>query len=174
MSVLFGTPPALEIHHTPPAPRADGADGRARAPLVFVHGAFAGAWCWEEYFVPYFTALGWPTVTFSLRGHGASEGAGLLDMASLSDYADDLRRVLATLDQPAVLVGHSMGGMVVQKVMEDHEAAAMVLLASVGPWGLLESAWHMSVAKPALVHGLSMLQAANPSSALTCSRTACS
>jgi len=159
MSVLFSTRPALEIHRTRPAdPKPNG--GHDHATLVFVHGAFAGAWCWQEFFVPYFTALGWPTVAFSLRGHGTSEGAGLLDLASLSDYVDDLRRVLDTIDGPTVLIGHSMGGMVVQKYMEHGDAAGMVLLASVGPWGLLESAWHMSIARPALVHGLSMLQAA--------------
>jgi pimeloyl-ACP methyl ester carboxylesterase len=157
MTVLASSHPALEIHRRdPPEPRPD------RHTLVFVHGAFAGAWCWEEYFTPYFSALGWPTVSFSLRGHGTSDGASLLDLASLSDYVDDLRRVLETLDGPAVLVGHSMGGMVVQKFMEREGAAeataGAVLMASVGPWGLLESTWHMTIARPALLQGLSTLQ----------------
>ena len=131
MTGLSSSPPALEIHRRDPPELRPG-----RHPLVFVHGAFAGAWCWEEYFAPYFSALGWPTISFSLRGHGTSEGASLLDLASLTDYVDDLRRVLETLDGPAVLIGHSMGGMVVQKFMEREGAAeataGTVLMASVG------------------------------------------
>jgi len=125
---------------------------------VFVHGAFAGAWCWQEYFVPYFSQEGYTTVAFSLRGHGQSEGWNGLDMACLSDYVDDLASVLAQLDRPAILIGHSMGGMVVQKYLERNDAAAMVLMASVGPWGLLESSWHMMLSSPMLAQGISLMQ----------------
>ena len=27
-------------------------------PLLFVHGAFTGAWCWSEHFLPYFAKQG--------------------------------------------------------------------------------------------------------------------
>lgn len=36
--------------------------GRSRAPLLFVHGAFIGAWCWDEHFLKYFADLGWKSV----------------------------------------------------------------------------------------------------------------
>lgn len=156
MFVIDQIRPALELHVSHPPGGAEA--GAGRPPLVFVHGAFAGAWCWQEFFVPYFNEKGYTTVAFSLRGHGASEGRGALDLASLADYTDDLRHVLATLDRPAVLVGHSMGGMVVQKYLERDRAAAMVLMASVGPWGLVESSWHMMWANPGLVHGISLMQ----------------
>ncbi|MBI5715520.1 MAG: alpha/beta hydrolase, partial [Chloroflexi bacterium] len=28
-------------------------------PLLFVHGAWHGAWCWAEYFLPYFAQHGY-------------------------------------------------------------------------------------------------------------------
>jgi len=145
---------SLEICVTPPAPEAEG----DHPPLVFVHGAFAGAWCWQAFFTPFFSRHGYSTVAFSLRGHGGSDGRVGLDMASLSDYTDDLRRVCETLDRPPVLIGHSMGGMVVQKYLEDGDAAGVVLMASVGPWGLLESSWHMLLANPGLAAGLTLAQ----------------
>ena len=47
-----GVVQALEIiEDCPPA----GGSGR---PLLFVHGAFAGAWCWSKHFLPYFSAPG--------------------------------------------------------------------------------------------------------------------
>ena len=42
------------------------------APLLFVHGAYTGAWCWDEYFLPYFAERGFEAHAVSLRGHGAS------------------------------------------------------------------------------------------------------
>ncbi|RLC08454.1 MAG: alpha/beta hydrolase, partial [Deltaproteobacteria bacterium] len=39
-------------------------------PILFIHGAFAGAWCWEEYFLPYFADHGYESHALSLRGHG--------------------------------------------------------------------------------------------------------
>ena len=42
-------------------------------PILFVHGAWHAAWCWEN-FLPYFAQQGYPSYAVSLRGHGASEG----------------------------------------------------------------------------------------------------
>ncbi|HVK59958.1 MAG TPA: lysophospholipase [Bdellovibrionales bacterium] len=62
--------------------------------------------------------LGWNTIAWDLRGHGRSEGKrGHVD--KFSDYADDLSALLKHLGktghlaQPFVIVGHSMGGLVV-------------------------------------------------------------
>jgi pimeloyl-ACP methyl ester carboxylesterase len=37
-------------------------------PMLFVHGMSHAAWCWEEEFIPYFTALGYDCYALSLRG----------------------------------------------------------------------------------------------------------
>src|SRR3954449_12395377 len=46
----------------------------AGAPILFIHGAFGGAWMWREIFMPYFARRGRAVAALSLRGHGASEG----------------------------------------------------------------------------------------------------
>lgn len=46
-----------------------------------------------------------------------------------------LRSVADSLPTPPVVIGHSMGGLVVQKYLESHAAPAGVLLASVPPRG---------------------------------------
>ena len=43
-------------------------------PILFVHGAWHGAWCWDEYFMPYFAQQGYTTFALSYRGHGNSDG----------------------------------------------------------------------------------------------------
>jgi alpha-beta hydrolase superfamily lysophospholipase len=107
------------------------------APVLFVHGMFHGAWCWEEHFLPYFAQHGYVALALSLRGHAGSEGRERLRWTSLADYVSDLGEVVNQLLSTPVLVGHSMGGMLVQKYLESHQAPAAVLLASVSPKGLL-------------------------------------
>jgi len=108
-------------------------------PILFVHGMWHGAWCWDEYFLPYFAAHGYRSYALSLRGHGASEGRAKLRRNTLAAYVADVEQVAGGLPSPPVLVGHSMGGGIVQKYLESHQAPAAVLLASVPPQGLLSA-----------------------------------
>ena len=41
-------------------------------PLLFVHGAWHAAWCWDEHFLGYFADRGYRAVALSFRGHGDS------------------------------------------------------------------------------------------------------
>jgi pimeloyl-ACP methyl ester carboxylesterase len=100
-------------------------------PLLFVHGAWHGSWCWEENFVPYFSKLGFACHTFDFRGHGQSEGKDSLNNYRISDYVEDLGDVVAGIKQTPVLIAHSMGGLVAQKYAQDHEVAGLALLAPV-------------------------------------------
>lgn len=106
-------------------------------PLLFVHGAWHGAWCWAEHFLEYFTAHGYTVHALSLRGHGASPGRNRLRWTSLADYVADVAQVASQLPKPPVVIGHSMGGAVVQKYLETYPAPAAVLLASMPPAGVL-------------------------------------
>lgn len=99
--------------------------------IVLIHGAWHGAWCWEDNFLDYFLSRGWETHAISLRGHGGSEGGSKLRWTSIRDYVADIEQVVSTLGRPPILVGHSMGGFVVQKFLEKHEVPGAVLLASV-------------------------------------------
>lgn len=104
-------------------------------PVLFVHGMFDAAWCWSEHFLPYFAQHGYKSHALSLRGHGASEGREKLRWTSIASFVSDVAQVAGQLESPPVLVGHSMGGMVVQKYLESHQAPAAVLLASAPPTG---------------------------------------
>ena len=83
--------------------------------FVLVHGAWHGAWCWDQ-IVPLLEGEGHTVLTPDLPGHG--DDASPVSEMTLESYA---RRVQATLEsapEPAVLVGHSMGGMVVTQAAE--------------------------------------------------------
>ena len=93
-------------------------------PLLFVHGAWHGAWCWTEHFLPYFSAKGYACYALNLRGHGRSSIKGSVRFVRIADYVADVEEVAARIPAPPVLVGHSMGGFITQKYLERHHAPA--------------------------------------------------
>ncbi|MBK9955088.1 MAG: alpha/beta fold hydrolase [Rhodocyclaceae bacterium] len=126
-------------------------------PLLFVHGAFTGAWCWDEHFLPFFAEAGYAAYAVSLSGHGRSRGRDRLDHLSIADYVADVAETVARLPAPPILIGHSMGGFVVQKYLEEHAAAGAVLMSSVPPQGLMSAAINVMFARPTLFQDLNSL-----------------
>jgi alpha-beta hydrolase superfamily lysophospholipase len=116
--------------------------------LLFVHGMWHAAWCWEEHFLPFFAQHGYTSYALSLRGHGGSEGREQLRWTSLADYVSDVMHVVDQMDSPPVLVGHSMGGMIVQKYLESNGAPAAVLLASAPPKGVFAATLRIAMRHP--------------------------
>lgn len=117
-------------------------------PLLFVHGAWHGAWCWDEHFLDYFAGLGYECVALNLRGHGGSPGVEKMNHYRIRDYVADVAEVAGTLDVEPIVIGHSMGGMVTQKYLAQHPAKAGVLLASVPPKGVIGVVLNMLIHHP--------------------------
>lgn len=115
------------------------ANQKYKTPLLFVHGMWHGAWCWDEFFLPFFADAGYHVTALSLRGHAGSEGK--IVGSSIMDYVRDVEEVAKTLPTPPMLIGHSMGGFIVQKFLEQHSAPAGVLLAPAPPYGIWNGAW---------------------------------
>jgi pimeloyl-ACP methyl ester carboxylesterase len=101
----------LEVRSRLPARR------NGRPPLLFVHGGYCDAWCWEPYFLPFFAEKGYAAHALSLRGHGESGGYESLFVAGLDDFVADVERVASTLPSPPILIGHSMGASIVERLM---------------------------------------------------------
>lgn len=129
------------IERRPEAPRF-------ATPLLFVHGTGHGAWCWDEHFLPFFAGRGFVAAALSLRGHGGSGGG--LRGASIADYVADVERVAAGFPVAPVVVGHSMGGLVVQKYLERNPAPAAVLVAPSPSEGMLRSSFSLPFRYPLL------------------------
>jgi pimeloyl-ACP methyl ester carboxylesterase len=99
-----------------------------------VPGGSHGWWAFEIW-LPFFASSGWPSYALSLRNHTGSYSLPDKEFVhlTLDDYVDDVSTVLTWLGKPAVLIGHSMGGIIAQKAAEKTALKAMVLAASVGP-----------------------------------------
>ena len=103
-------------------------------PLLFVHGLGHGAWCWEQW-LPAVADRGFSAYALSLRGHGGSGGHNDLGRARIRDYEHDVLQVVQQLPEPPVLIGHSLGSLVVQRVLQRYPARAGVLLTPIAAVG---------------------------------------
>lgn len=135
------------------------ARSNSRPPLLFIHGGYCDAWCWEPHFLPWFASRGYPSYAISLRGHGASGGRESLFVASLDDYVADVERVRAALPAPPVLIGHSMGAAIIERLLATSAVPAAALLAPVPPGGLGPVASRLLVWQPEYLVNMQRLDA---------------
>jgi pimeloyl-ACP methyl ester carboxylesterase len=138
------------------------ASARRPLPVLFIHGAFSAAWCWEEHFLPYFAERGYAAYALSLRGHGNSDGGDDIYRHSLSDYVEDVARAVAEIGTEPILVGHSMGGVVIQHYLDRARPPAVVLMASVPPGGLFGPSVDLALRDPGFFSEMGLIQYVNP------------
>jgi pimeloyl-ACP methyl ester carboxylesterase len=118
------------------------------APVLFLHGAFCGAWSWSEIFLPFFARRGRHVGALSLRGHNTGGNLYRLSTATLSDYLADARRAFGEFSEPPVVIGHSLGGLLAQMLIGRVEMRALILLASLPPEGLFLESPRLIVTDP--------------------------
>ena len=110
----------------------------ATPPVLFVHGTFHGAWCWEARWMARFAEAGIECHAVSLRGTSASPDPDARSV-KISQHVDDLRSfvdVAFPSRPPPILVGHSFGGAHCLKYIEGGgPASGVALLCSVPPSG---------------------------------------
>jgi pimeloyl-ACP methyl ester carboxylesterase len=134
----------------------------ARPPLLFVHGSFCGAWVWNEHALPYFAQAGWHGAAVSLTGHGSSGGHQRLHSLGLADYVANIAAAIRILKRPPIVIGHSMGGLLVQLFARDHVLPGMVLMGSVPPSGLSAPYQHMLLHHRDMLMQIFIMQTAGP------------
>lgn len=123
------------------------AKGISRGKILFVHGAWHGAWCWEEYFTDYFTDEGYDCFTFDLVGHDKPGKVEGINRYLLRDYVNDLHEAVDEVGEDVVIVGHSMGGLILQKYLEDRSCFKAVLLATAPYFGVLRTTFKFLFSK---------------------------
>lgn len=146
-------PDAHTLHHARGSMLAWDAPGtRPGAPaLLLLHGAAGGAWVWNEGFGARLAAGGHPVLAPEFRRGSASAPAGL------ADFTEDARAALAAIRRPVVLVGHSLGGLIAQRLLADAAVRGAVLLAPVPPEGLAWANWRLAMADPPLWRALARM-----------------
>ncbi|CAB3756508.1 alpha/beta fold hydrolase [Paraburkholderia solisilvae] len=96
-----------------------------KPPIVLVHGAFENAQVWSHVTAK-LQADGYKVVAVDLPGRPGAPAAP--DKVSLDLYRDTVVKALAKLHHPAVVVGHSFGGIVISATAEKEPARIKTLV----------------------------------------------
>ncbi|MDF1856052.1 alpha/beta fold hydrolase [Pseudooceanicola sp.] len=118
-------------------------------PVLLVHGAWHGAWCWQGNFLEYFAEQGFDTYAMDLRGHGQSPARKAMRWNRMTDYVDDILSVVEGFEQPPFVIGHSMGGFACQHLMtRTKHLSGIGLLATVPHYGAIKATLKIAKSRP--------------------------
>ncbi len=110
-------------------------------PVVFVHGLWLHASSWQpwiELFAEHgydAQAPGWPGDADTVAATRAAPDA--VADRGIQEVAEHYAKLVAGLDRPPVLIGHSFGGMIVEKLLGDGHGAAGVAIDAAQIKGVL-------------------------------------
>lgn len=105
------------------------------ADIILVHGAWHGPWCWDQV-AGALRGRGHEVEAITLPGHDRP-GTSARIWNRVPQYLAEIDRAVVARAEPPLLVGHSMGGYLTQRYLENHQAAAGVLVASAPHRGAL-------------------------------------
>ncbi|MCE9597953.1 MAG: alpha/beta hydrolase [Spirochaetia bacterium] len=111
--------------------------------VVFVHGMFMTPASWADW-QKYFEAKGYKTLAPAWPLHEgkpadlrAAHPNPELARLKLDDVVESYRKVIREQKEKPILIGHSMGGLVVQLLMQEGLGAAGIAIDSAPPQGLI-------------------------------------
>jgi pimeloyl-ACP methyl ester carboxylesterase len=126
----------MDLEHKISPPTGD----RKPLPVLLLHGAWHGAWCYDQWRDD-FAAHGYETHAMSLPAHGESPYERSINWLSMRDYVKALAAVVKMITPTPIVIGHSLGGAILQHYLREHGAAhplpAAVLMASIPVGGTI-------------------------------------
>jgi pimeloyl-ACP methyl ester carboxylesterase len=126
--------------------------------LIFIHGMFQNAKSWDHW-VTYFTEQGYHCIAESWPLHEGEPSdlrstppTNLGDLR-LEEIINKYAKLVEETDPKAILIGHSVGGLIVQSLLNKGLGSAGVCVASVAPNKMLAFDWSffknsISIANP--------------------------
>lgn len=115
--------------------------------IVCIHGMYMSALCWKDW-TAYYQAKGYTCIAPSWPGREEpverlreKHPDPALGQLTLSDVIQHYTAIIEALDQPPVIIGHSMGGLVVQLLLQRGLATAGVAINSAPPMGVFTTRW---------------------------------
>lgn len=98
-------------------------------PILFLHGLAEARDTWQE--IAYRLSDRYRVWTLDLRGHGHS---GRASDYALTGYVSDARTALAAIGRPAIVVGHSLGGVTAGALAQDPSNGLIGAFLEDPPW----------------------------------------
>ena len=111
-------------------------------PVLLIHGILATGWYFEKY-QRFLAGRGYPSYAVNLRGRAGSRPVADIGTVTIHELVADALEAARAIGRP-VVIGHSMGGLIAQRLAEEDAADVTVLLAPAPPRGI-------SIARPGLM-----------------------
>lgn len=83
---------------------------------ILLHGAWHASWCWHRV-IPIIKEQGHKVLAPDLSGHGNNKVS--FKNITLKTYVDEVTKLIKLQDQPVILVGHSMSGIIISQLAEN-------------------------------------------------------
>lgn len=115
--------------------------------IVFIHGMFMTPLCWENWISLYqasgYTCLApaWPGRDQPVEALRQKHPDPQLGHLTLTNIVEHLTGVINKLSEKPILIGHSMGGLVTQILIQRDLAVAGVAIDSAPPAGVFTTQW---------------------------------
>lgn len=114
--------------------------------IVFIHGMYMNPLCWEGWQTRIQSkgyrvhAPAWVGRDKSVEELRKAEAANTVSQLTLTNVVNHLAKFIQSLDEKPVIIGHSMGGLVVQLLLQKGIAAAGIAIDSAPPMGVFTAA----------------------------------
>jgi pimeloyl-ACP methyl ester carboxylesterase len=125
----------------------DNREGAMSRTVVFIHGNFVSSRCWDAWVARY-QSRGFNCVAVAYPGRDkpvewlkANPNGAFLGSLTLDQVADHHDKVIRSLDERPIVIGHSFGGLLTQLMVQRDLAAAAVAIDSVPPQGVIPLKW---------------------------------
>lgn len=138
-----------------------------KPPVLLLHGLF-GRPALLQPWAGFFEAAGFDCYAPALPGRDPTD-EDVLRCTSVRDCVDTVLAARDRLGEPPIVIGHSMGGLLGQKLAAARECAALVLLASIPPgvlWPQLRALPHLLPLLPGILAGRAILPSASTMAAV--------
>lgn len=119
----------------------------ATKPIVFIHGMFMNSLCWEGW-TKYFEDQGYKTIAPDWPAHEGTPDMlrkkhpdSELGRITLTKVVDHFTNIINKLDEKPIIIGHSMGALVTQILINRDLGAAGVAIDSAPPAGVFTTAF---------------------------------
>lgn len=108
--------------------------------VIFIHGLYMTPLCWEDW-VKRFEAKGYHCLAPAYPGRDKSVRElqtpdAMLGKLTLSNILDHLTSKIKALDEKPILIGHSMGALITQLLLQRGLASAAIAIDSAPPTGV--------------------------------------
>lgn len=145
---------SARLHSTVPTEAPDD----RQPPILLVHGAYHGAWCWDLW-VDGLAEASRRVHALDLRGHGGLTPDPDFRTAGVTEMVQDVVAAIDAIDGRPVLVGHSLGGLIVTLAALERPVAGLMLVCPSPPGNLPGAAKVPLVSEDALSPALTAAQA---------------